>query len=351
MNTYQPAPAPLGARVAAWVLDQLLGTLLYVGSLAVVMTTAEDGDPSLRALLLVPALVLVYAVLLVWLIATRGWTPGKRALGLRVVRVEDGRRLGWGRALGRMLMLGLIAGSTFGVGAVVLLLLARQDPQGRAAHDKSAKAIVVRAREAGPAPSIAANGEPRQSLPPPSPIGVSGSWDHPTVMPRRAAPSTGELISVVPGGARDLPRLGAEVLDDELTAEPTVEAADDEDVELTRMSRPRATPVGWQLEVAPGQVVRVGGTGLLGRDPQPRPGEAVEHLVPIDDQSRSISKTHLEFGVDGDALWICDRGSTNGSRVETADGEGHQCPPGERVQVTSGSSLWVGDHRVRVRRG
>lgn len=352
MTVPQPVPAPLGTRVGAWVLDQLLWVVLYAGSLGVVLATAQDGDPSLGAVLLVPGLLLGYTVVLLWLLATRGWTPGKRALGLRAVRVEDGRPLGWGRALGRTLLLGIIVGWTFGIGAVVLLLLARKNPQGRAAHDKSAKSIVVTARSVPPSQPAAAAGPPRQAVvaPPPSPVAVPGPWDDATVMPHQAAPPAGSLISAVPGVVQDVPRLGAEVLDDEeLTAAPTA-ADDDENVELTRMSPPRATPVAWQLEVAPGQVVRVGGAGLLGRDPEPRRGEAVEHLVVVDDPTRSVSKTHLEFGVDGDALWVCDRGSTNGSRVVRPDGQEHHCPPGERVQVTGGSTLWVGDHRVRVRR-
>jgi hypothetical protein len=130
---------------------------------------------------------------------------------------------------------------------------------------------------------------------------------------------------------------------------PAPAPEDHDDVELTRMPARRAAPAGWALDVG-GRRITVRGTGLLGRDPEPRTGEDVLHLVPVEDPRRSLSKTHLQFGIDEAGFWVRDRGSTNGTAVRTPDGSRLDCPPGTTVQVSGGSALLVGDHEVLVRR-
>jgi hypothetical protein len=104
---------------------------------------------------------------------------------------------------------------------------------------------------------------------------------------------------------------------------------------------------GYVLQFSTGEFVEVLGVGLVGRAPRPEPGEYVDQLVPLSDPGRSISKTHLEFGLDDGALWVSDRFSANGTRIE-ADGLVNRCEPGRRYRVPRGARLWLGEQFLTV---
>ncbi|NQX11427.1 FHA domain-containing protein [Microbacteriaceae bacterium VKM Ac-2855] len=70
-----------------------------------------------------------------------------------------------------------------------------------------------------------------------------------------------------------------------------------------------------RLSFRSGEHAIVTGAGLIGRQPLPDAGESFRHLLAIADPSRSMSKTHLEFGFDTDGLWIRDRWSSNGTTL------------------------------------
>ena len=89
---------------------------------------------------------------------------------------------------------------------------------------------------------------------------------------------------------------------------------------------------------------------LLGRNPQPRAGEEDAQLIKVADETRTVSKSHLALGVDGNGMYVMDRGSTNGSTVTTQDGESQPCPPGDLVAVHPGAVVSFGDHWLEVRR-
>jgi serine/threonine protein phosphatase PrpC len=105
-----------------------------------------------------------------------------------------------------------------------------------------------------------------------------------------------------------------------------------------------------QLEFDHGSTVVVRGRGLIGRDPVPASGERVEHLLTLADDTLSVSRTHLEFGIEESGLWIRDRSSTNGSAIEM---EGRRIPiePGLRVPAPAGCTIHLGARQVRVRIG
>jgi serine/threonine protein phosphatase PrpC len=105
-----------------------------------------------------------------------------------------------------------------------------------------------------------------------------------------------------------------------------------------------------RLEFDDGTAVVVRGRGLIGRDPAPASGERVEHLLTLADDTLSVSRTHLEFGIGESGLWIRDRSSTNGSAIEM---EGRRIPiePGLRVPAPAGCTIHLGARRVRVRTG
>lgn len=97
------------------------------------------------------------------------------------------------------------------------------------------------------------------------------------------------------------------------------------------------------LQFSTGESITVWGTGLIGRAPAAEPGEYFDHLVTITDQGKSVSKTHLEFGVESGWFWVLDRFSGNGSRVRAPEGEADFCAPGRRYRVPRGGRVDIGD--------
>lgn len=115
---------------------------------------------------------------------------------------------------------------------------------------------------------------------------------------------------------------------------------------LRTASAPAAAEV-W-LDVDDGTVLEVRGRGLVGREPAATDGPTVHHLVPLNDDTLLMSRTHLEFGLDESGLWIRDCHSRNGSKI--AVGESRMpLEPGMRVRAPSGSTVFVGGRRLTVR--
>jgi pSer/pThr/pTyr-binding forkhead associated (FHA) protein len=99
-----------------------------------------------------------------------------------------------------------------------------------------------------------------------------------------------------------------------------------------------------------GRRISVDGLVLLGRNPQPQPGEEDAHLIKLADETRTVSKSHLGVGVDAGGVYVMDRGSTNGSTVTNTSGQSTRCTPGVRVYVDAGSIVSIGDHWLEIRR-
>lgn len=140
-------PARLASRAIAFTLDLLMqgACLLVFGwGLGTLMTGV---DPALGTAVV---LVFVVAVLLGWPVgwetATRGRSPGKMALGLRVVR-DDGGPVRFRHALVRGLV-GIFADfwTTVGCGAVISSLASTR---GKRLGDQAAGTFVVRERTPG----------------------------------------------------------------------------------------------------------------------------------------------------------------------------------------------------------
>ena len=124
---------------------------------------------------------------------------------------------------------------------------------------------------------------------------------------------------------------------------PSVVEEEHVDVEATRI-----TPVGqggdrFVLQFSTGESVTVFGTGIIGRNPNPEPGEYFDQRVTIVDPGKSVSKTHLEFGQTLGAFWVNDRFSGNGSGIRQPEGERVHCDPGKRYLVARGSRVDIGE--------
>jgi hypothetical protein len=120
-------------------------------------------------------------------------------------------------------------------------------------------------------------------------------------------------------------------------------ASDEEDIEDTRIVDRSVSGTRFVLQFSTGDSVIVTGTGLVGRNPVKEPSETFEIVVPITDPSKSVSKTHLEFGQMAGAFWISDRYSGNGTVVREPGGKPKRCEPGKRYRVMRGSRVEIGE--------
>lgn len=106
------------------------------------------------------------------------------------------------------------------------------------------------------------------------------------------------------------------------------------------------TPDGLSVLLPDGRHVPNDAVSLIGRDPQPRPGETVDALLKIAD--RSVSKTHLTIRVTGRQVWATDRASTNGTVLRGPDGTSTDLAPWAEHAVPVGSTLTVGGTTIEV---
>ena len=129
---------------------------------------------------------------------------------------------------------------------------------------------------------------------------------------------------------------------DEAPSDPALED-DDEDVEATRIVSRKPEHAPFLLHFSTGERLGVHGSALLGRLPRPEPEEHFDDLLTIRDPGKSVSKTHLELGRDGDDLWVSDRYSGNGTVIRHIDGSIRRCEPGRRYRVERGARVDVGE--------
>ncbi|WP_407791864.1 FHA domain-containing protein (plasmid) [Streptomyces sp. L7] len=105
----------------------------------------------------------------------------------------------------------------------------------------------------------------------------------------------------------------------------------------------RAPRARFRLTFSNGEDHQVVGHSILGRRPTPQPGDESPRLITVSDPERSVSKTHLELGIENGTLWISDRWSSNGTVLVTPHGVGRICDPGRRYEVEAGSTVEIGD--------
>lgn len=176
-------PASLGRRFLAVAVDQVLTALLLAPfTLDVVrrtLETARAADPSEVTVAPVGAGALVGVVLAAavgvaqWVLhGRRGWTLGRRLLGVRTVDVHSRRPVGLLRVLLRELVVAAGALACL-VGQVAVLVSPALDRTGRNRgwHDRAVDAEVLLARAGAPArPRAGATDPARATLPVSGPL-------------------------------------------------------------------------------------------------------------------------------------------------------------------------------------
>jgi uncharacterized RDD family membrane protein YckC len=168
--TPRPKPAPAWAsgspvvfadwwrRMLAFIVDQLVVWLPTALILVIVSAAAGPGtvdpftgdiDTSSRNVLLLVTAITCYFVLIPAYFAfshggESGATLGKRLLNIRVADLQDGSRVGVGRAFLRWTVAGLFWTFLY-IPGILNLLWPLWDPQRQAWHDKIANSVVVTA--------------------------------------------------------------------------------------------------------------------------------------------------------------------------------------------------------------
>ena len=173
----------------------------------------------------------------------------------------------------------------------------------------------------------------------PAPTGAPVSTAAPAVSApvQQPVPPAGPAVPARHGGASAMPKV---------PQAPTPQAS------APRQSAPRpsfASAPTLAIIVDDGQRIEVNAQIVLGRAPEQTPADA--QAIAIADSTRSLSRTHLRVApADGEALWIEDTFSANGTRLQAPDGSTQPLPRGQRVKVPVGTVLLLGERRLSVSR-
>ncbi|CAM3821944.1 RDD family protein [Smaragdicoccus niigatensis] len=356
-------PRVLPYRLLASVIDHLVVFVLVIWPL----WDAFGGDTGWIPTVWTAVGLVYLAIATLWTHFT-GLTVGKRLLGFRTVfdREESAARVVRRVALLEVMNLVLFLGAWSVLfnkqrrGWYERASFVRHEPDESLALEVLERIKNARSAPAQsvPGPSVELLPEMRSSgvdiedqtqvratqevVPPPAPIQVSP----PTIV--APTPPPPPHAPIVPPPVVEVPTVV--VPPAPAPAAPTVVVPPTPaPAESTRVVEPRtpAKPVTeWTLEFDEGLHLPIDGSGLIGRDPEPRPGETIGQLVRLADDSWSLSKTHLEFSV-RDGVWVRDRGSTNGSTVEI-HGVFTTIEPWKGVLIPEGGTVHMGARQFRV---
>lgn len=401
--------APISRRVIAYLIDgAIVGVVASIGfGIAYAPVFAASTQEQMVAAFVAATLVslLVSGVLFAWWLVVTAMQGGSGSIGMRImklrlVRAENGEKLGFGRALLRNIVFGLTAAIIVGYFSALF------DGSGKFQgwHDKAGGALMLDVRGASaprmpqpdavpsmpappapvlPAPALPAPVMPAQfpasaQVPPATsfpasaslPTGAS-STPAPSAAPAPVLPAPADpapftapaldgddLIAFVPGITITSPPARPEVpiapaapiapavaapAPEAPVAQPVTPAASDfdDDIESTRISVPGHRMIfTWD----DGTRVAISGRTIFGRNPSPEIGAMV---VPVRDETLSLSKTHFEAAAEPNGAWVLDRYSTNGVTI-VRDGVRIACPAGTRVPIRLGDAIEIGDRIVTV---
>jgi uncharacterized RDD family membrane protein YckC len=376
----QPASAqiaPISRRAIGYLIDAFIATglVILLGG-GVVLATALAGPEAMLPTLLIGgviAVVLIIGWLVVYTLMQAGaGSIGMRAQGVRLVSAREQAPIGFGRALLRNIVFGLACSIVVGYFTPLF------DGSGRFQgwHDKVAGSLMVDARAAASAapavpdraedaarqtaPVLAGNphtgAQPARPVMPttvpsasPATVSVPAPSAEPVAAAAPASPEAaaddGALIAFVPGISRESPP-------PTVAAPPHPEA--ESDLEVTVLGNPAALPLedtrisipGHRLVFTwdDGTRVSVSRRTIFGRNPAPEDGAVV---VPVRDETLSLSKTHFEAAAEPSGGWVLDRHSTNGMTL-VREGRRIACPAGQRMPVRLGDAIEIGDRIVTI---
>lgn len=407
--TAPTVPASVGRRLGGWLVDGLLIGLVFAAATSLQLAGALGG--SLVLVVAGTAGALLYPLVLVWLQGSRGFTPGKLAVGTRTVDAATGKPIGFGRALLRQIVLGVL-----GPFNLIQILTLPRHPRRQGWHDRAAGSVVVSALSTATAsPAVSAQRDdaksfvprpgPRPATPWPTasvpdlaspaagpPVPASGTAPASTVEPgpRMVAPppmgspphsAVGADVPAAPAPRGPVPPppvspapVAAPYTADRTTLAPAPAPAGPAPApapvaDPSRLASP-APPAFTQITgppqpahpAGPAPVSAPPGASWLLATPSEHKVLAGPVLVgrdpdrdlapdaevwAIDDPELSVSKTHALFGVDATGAWVEDWHSTNGVELRR-HAESVPLAPHTRTYLAEGDSVALGDVLVVV---
>lgn len=281
-----------------------------------------------------------------WAIARDGQTWVDRVCGMGNLDVRAGRTDAGAPAYSQQLSPSFAEASA-GVGAAPAQLQG-MDPAALAPAHQWAGPRVVSPEVPASDPavlSIPPAGVPAADLPAPSPMPEAPSQvlsEMPAPMPTQQAAQT-PAAPKVPNPPRHSPASAMP----RVPQVPTPQATPATSAPASVPAFAQAAPLA--IIVDDGQRIEVNAPIVLGRAPEQTPSDA--RAVAIADSTRSLSRTHLRVApADGDAIWVEDTFSANGTRLQAPDGTTQPLPRGERVKVPLGTVLLLGERKLSVSR-
>jgi len=109
---------------------------------------------------------------------------------------------------------------------------------------------------------------------------------------------------------------------------------------------PTATAPLAALLLDTGQSIPINRTIVLGRAPSQL--SAADTPIAIDDQTRSLSRTHVRIMPSATGITIEDLNSANGTRARTPGGRTHTLVPGRPIDLPINSQLLLGERLISV---
>ena len=281
-----------------------------------------------------------------WAIARDGQTWVDRVCGMGNLDVRAGRTDAGAPAYSQQLSPSFAEASA-GVGTAPAQLQG-MDPAALApAHQWAGPRVtspVIPASDPA-ALSVPPTGVPAADLPAPSPMPEAPSQvlsEMPAPMPTQQAAQT-PATPKVPTPPRHSPASAMP----RVPQVPTPQATPATSAPASVPAFAQAAPLA--IIVDDGQRIEVNAPIVLGRAPEQTPSDA--RAVAIADSTRSLSRTHLRVApADGDAIWVEDTFSANGTRLQAPDGTTQPLPRGERVKVSLGTVLLLGERKLSVSR-
>ncbi|WP_280397295.1 RDD family protein [Nocardia carnea] len=148
--------ARIPTRAAAFVLDLIIQAVLGIFLLTVVMMVlrGDDSSPWFTTLSLVSLVAVLVGYPVIWETVLRGATPGKLALGLRVVR-SDGGPIDFRHALTRGLTGAIVDFWILGLFGLIAVATSICSPHARRAGDVLAGTVVVHIQQRLSLPALA----------------------------------------------------------------------------------------------------------------------------------------------------------------------------------------------------
>lgn len=281
-----------------------------------------------------------------WVIARDGQTWVDRVCGMGNLDVRAGRTDAGAPAYSQQLSPSFAEASA-GVGAAPAQLQG-MDPAALAPAHQWAGPRVTSPEVPASDPaalSVPPAGVPAADLPAPSPMPEAPSQvlsEMPAPMPTQQAAQTPAAPKVPTpprhSSASAMPRV---------PQVPMPQATPATSAPASVPAFAQAAPLA--IIVDDGQRIEVNAPIVLGRAPEQTPSDA--RAVAIADSTRSLSRTHLRVApADGDAIWVEDTFSANGTRLQAPDGTTQPLPRGERVKVPLGTVLLLGERKLSVSR-